>query len=100
MLLATLNPIPGTLNRGLLLLERLGRPAEALPDLDAACRLDSGNAAYLRARGLCRRAAGQLRPALEDLSAALRLAPDDAVALANRGLLPPKPRLRYTMTTQ
>ena len=68
-----------------LLLERMGQPDQALPNLDAACRLDSTNAEHFRTRGMAHRTAGRLQPALADFERVLALAPDDPAALSNRG---------------
>jgi len=51
-----------------LLLERLGRPDQALPDHDRALTLEPTNTAYLKHRGLCYRTLGQYASAIADFS--------------------------------
>jgi tetratricopeptide (TPR) repeat protein len=55
----------------------LGQPGKALADFDAAIKLNSKEAQYLRARGLAHSELGEFDLAVADLSAALELAPDD-----------------------
>jgi tetratricopeptide (TPR) repeat protein len=51
-----------------LLLERLGRPDQALPDHDRALALEAANPAYLKHRGLCYRTLGQYAAAVADFT--------------------------------
>jgi tetratricopeptide (TPR) repeat protein len=49
-----------------LLLERLGRPEQALRDHDRALALEPTNVTYLKCRGLCNRTLGKYAAAVSD----------------------------------
>lgn len=63
----------------------LGRPEEALRDLDVVVKADPRRPDALTYRAAANRALGRLDPALADAEAALRLAPDSPDALLERG---------------
>ena len=51
-----------------LLLERLGRPDQALMDHDKAVQLEPANVVYVKNRGLCCRTLGHYQQALQDFT--------------------------------
>jgi hypothetical protein len=63
----------------------LGRPQEAVEDLDRAAALSPDDARTLRARGALLRKLGRSAEALQDLSRADSLRPNDATTLKLRG---------------
>jgi tetratricopeptide (TPR) repeat protein len=67
-----------------LLLERLGRPDQALPDHDRALALEGSSTAYLKHRGLCYRTLGQYAAAIADFT---RWVEGDAGEAVKRRLL-------------
>ena len=71
-------------HRGLLL-ERMGATADAAADFDAAIALEPTSAAFVRNRGMCHRACGELGAAVACFTRALQLAPGDTATLASRG---------------
>ena len=56
-----------------LLRDKMGKPAVALDDFNAACALDSGNESFLRNRALCNRACGNMQDAIRDFTTLLRV---------------------------
>jgi tetratricopeptide (TPR) repeat protein len=63
----------------------MGATADAAADFDAAVALEPTSAAFVRNRGLCHRACGELDAAVACFTRALQLAPGDAATLASRG---------------
>ena len=80
-------PDSPTPTRGMLR-ERLGLSAEAAADFDAAVALEPTSAAFVRNRGLCHSACGEMEAAIACFTRALQLAPNEPATLASRGYGP------------